>query len=186
MGRVALLAGFFLLLPACGGSSPPGPSTNATSHVTSPPQGPLSSSDAAVARSTTGGCGPTPAFVGSRPGWLPDHTDPTPYVIASPPTAAAILVNPLRAGHPSNPSNKVAWVTRTPKRGTPLLIDAHPVGASQPVVRFEEPASSVMDAGYIYTSYIDLPTPGCWQLSVRWGSPRQSTIVDVLVSSSSG
>jgi hypothetical protein len=99
---------------------------------------------------------------------------------------AILAADPIRAGHPTNPSNKVAWVTRTPKKGTPLLIAAHPAGAAMPLVRFREPANSVMDAGTVYTSTIDLPTTGCWQLRLRWGSPSQTTIVDLQVSASRG
>jgi hypothetical protein len=111
----------------------------------------------------------------------------TPHVLASPPTAAAIIAGyPLRAGHPQNPSNKVAWAVRVPRKGTPLLINAHPLGASAPAVLFDEPASSVVGDGEVYTSTIDLPTSGCWELTLRWGSPPQETTVDLEVSPATG
>jgi hypothetical protein len=54
------------------------------------------------------------------------------------------------------------------------------------VVLFDEPASSVVGDGEVYTSTIDLPTSGCWELTLRWGSPPQETTVDLEVSPATG
>jgi hypothetical protein len=94
-----------------------------------------------------------------------------PYALASGGTAAAFFfADPLRAGHPINPSNKVLWVVRFPRAGKPLTITARRAAGSSQVVRIRRPADS--GPGEIYPSYIDLPEPGCWQLTLAWGAHR--------------
>ena len=111
----------------------------------------------------------------------------TPWVLASPPTAAAILAAyPLRAGHPQDPANKVAWAMHIPRNGTPLLIDAHPLAASTPMIHFEESSNSVVGDGDLYVSYIDSPARGYWELTLRWGSPPQETKVNLQISPANG
>ena len=139
-------------------------------QASAPPQG-----------ASGGGCAGTPARIGGRPAWAPDPADlRTPYVLASPPTAVAILPQPLRAGHPSNPSNKVAFGVRSPRAGTPLQIDAQPVAGGTPAVHAQAPAD-VVGSGEIYITTLDLPTPGCWRLTLRWGAPRVTTTLFVQV-----
>jgi hypothetical protein len=125
-----------------------------------------------------GGCGSTPARVGGKPAWAPTAPD-IPYVLASPATAAGFLfADPLRAGHVEGPANKILWVVSTPRTG-PLVIDAHPAGMSAPAVHLEVPDNS--SPGEIYPSIVDLPTSGCWELRLRWGSPVQTASVDLQV-----
>lgn len=68
-------------------------------------------------------------------------------------------------------NNKVLWVAK----GDPpnFVVDAHPLGADQPVVTI---------AGG--PSIVDLPTAGCWTFRLHWGLPSSagtSTInLDVL------
>jgi hypothetical protein len=130
-------------------------------------------------RPAAGGCAFTPAAVGGRPDWAPDPSDAvTPYVLADPPSAVAILAaDPVRAGHPTNPANKVVFAVRTPRHGTPLRITAR--ATTGQTVAFEIPAD-VLDAE-VYITYLDLPAPGCWKLELRWGAPevRTSLYVDV-------
>jgi hypothetical protein len=127
-------------------------------------------SDLPGATRLSGGCGATPIYQGGIPAWLEEagaHNNPgqTPYVVASPEVAAGFLfANPLRAGKPENPANKILWVTRTVNRGA-LSVVAHPIGSSSPVVNAEAmPASP----GYIYPSIIDVPSAGCWRISLSW------------------
>ena len=118
-------------------------------------------------------CGSTTVVAGSIPQWLDDaggHINPSglPYVIAHPALAAAFLfVQPLRAGHPENPANKVLWVVRTPRTG-PLTIDGHPLAAAAPTMHEVLPANS--GPGEIYPSYVDVPTAGCWQFDLWWAN----------------
>jgi hypothetical protein len=101
-----------------------------------------------------------------------------PYALASGGEAAAFFfADPLRAGHPTNPSNKVLWVVRLPREGKPLIITARRAGGSAQVVRIRREADS--GPGEIYPSYVDLPKPGCWALTLAWGVHRASIDVQV-------
>jgi len=128
-------------------------------------------------RPAAGGCAFTPAAIGGRPAWAPDPTDATtPYVLATPPTAVAILVaQPVRAGHPTNPANKVVFGVRSPRLGTPLRIEAR--ATTGDTVHLAIPAD-VVDAE-VYITYLDLPAPGCWRLNLSWGAPQATTILFV-------
>jgi hypothetical protein len=130
----------------------------------------------AAAMTVSGGCGQTTAYKGGVPAWLDaagDNNNPDflPYVIANPPDAAAFLfANPLRAGHPANPSNKVFWVVGLPRNGTAMQLTDHPVGKSTPAVRDSIPADS--SPGEIYPSIVDVPEPGCWHFDLRWAGNK--------------
>jgi len=134
------------------------------------PQAPAASTVAVA-----GGCGSTAIVRGSVPKWLDDagaHNNPTglPYVIAHPALAAGFLfTNPLRAGHPENPANKILWVVRTPRNGS-LTIDGHPLGAATPATHEILPDNS--SPGEIYPSFVDVPTGGCWQFDLRWAASQ--------------
>jgi hypothetical protein len=100
-----------------------------------------------------------------------------PYALASGDAAGAFFFAPLRAGHPSNPSNKVLWIVRYPRNGHPLEITARLGRDPSRVVRMSRPADS--DPGEIYPSDVDLPKPGCWHLALAWGTHRAT--IDVAV-----
>ena len=99
-----------------------------------------SSTPAATLSAGAAGCGSTAVLRGGIPDWLETaggHNNPTSlrYVIGHPALVAGFLFSdPLRAGHPENPSNKVLWVVRMPRDGSPLTIDGHPLGATAPTV----------------------------------------------------
>lgn len=105
-----------LLLAACSGPSGIGGITVATPGPAAASAPAVSSSSlGTVEKPAAGGCGTTPALVGGRPAGVADLIDAsTPYVVASPPLAVAILAVRLRAGHPTNPYNKIAWVNGHP------------------------------------------------------------------------
>jgi hypothetical protein len=84
----------------------------------------------------------------------------------------------LRAGHPTNPANKVLWIVRFPREGHPLTITASQRTDRSQVVRISWPADS--EPGEIYPSYVDLPKPGCWELSLAWGPHRASINIEVV------
>jgi len=120
----------------------------------------------------SGGCGATVAYRGTIPTWLNEasgHNAPSglPYVVADPATAAGFIFGyPLRAGHPTNPTNKILWVVRTPRDGGPLQLAVRPVASAAPVLHEEVPANS--GPGEIYPDGIDVPTAGCWHFALRW------------------
>lgn len=126
------------------------------------------------------GCAPAPIDTGAPPNWTATawaDSSPgsgLPYAVASRDAAAAFMfADPLRAGHPTNPSNKVLWVVRYPRNGKPLIIDARWGRDPSIHVRSRWPADS--SPGEIYPSGIDLPHPGCWKLALTWG-PHHASI----------
>ncbi|MGN6870112.1 MAG: hypothetical protein ACTHMY_17120 [Solirubrobacteraceae bacterium] len=101
-----------------------------------------------------------------------------PYSLTSGDAAAAFyFTRTLRAGTPTNPSNKVLWVVRFPRNGHPLDVTARLGRDPAQVVRSTWSADS--EPGEIYPSDIDLPKPGCWHLALAWGSHRASVDVEI-------
>jgi hypothetical protein len=82
-------------------------------------------------------------------------------------TAAGFIWGyPLRAGNPSDPSNKILWIMRLPRHGSRLVIRATPLHAPTPVVTLTRPADS--GPGEIYPSIVNVPRAGCWRLTLHW------------------
>ena len=171
---IALCA--WLAVAACSSSS---------AAVTAPSPSPspfVGGSPSSLAMKMAGGCGGTQVYKGGEPAWLTQagaNNNPSflPYFITSPANAAGFLFSyPLRAGSPNNPGNKILWVVGIPRDGNNLVIDAHPLNSSTPVVRmsFEDNASP----GEIYPSEDDVPTAGCWQFDITWGT--NTTSVDLI------
>lgn len=73
---------------------------------------------------------------------------------------------PPRAGKPENPLTKVLWIMRRPRNGSPLTIRASPLPGGGPTVPGTWPADS--GSGEIYPSYVNVPRPGCWRITLRW------------------
>jgi hypothetical protein len=64
-------------------------------------------------------------------------------------------------------NNKILWVTRVPQSAPgPLRIDAVREGTATHVRR--------QVAGGPGPSIVDLPQPGCWHLTLRWGAHRDT------------
>ncbi|HEY1509387.1 MAG TPA: hypothetical protein VGF93_10320 [Solirubrobacteraceae bacterium] len=133
--------------------------------------------------SATSACVPAPIHHGAPPSWSAaawSSSSPgfrVPYALASGDTAGAFFfADPIHAGHPENPSNKVLWIVGSRRDGQPLRIVARRTGSSQ-AVRMQFPADS--SPGEIYPSGVDLPTAGCWKLSLAWGAHRASIDVEV-------
>lgn len=123
------------------------------------------------AAAVDGGCGTTRMWKGSIPPELERAAGENaphglPVVYADPPVVAAFVFGyPLRAGQPTDPSNKILWVVAGGRTG-PLVVDAHPAAASQPSVHLSLPDNS--GPGNIYPSSVDVPTAGCWHLTLGW------------------
>lgn len=131
---------------------------------------------APAASTVAGGCGTTPLSSGSAPAWTAAASAPAdlPYVVSSEGDAVGFLfANPLRAGHPHGSQNKILWMVRD-DGSKPLTISARPLQASSPVVRHQEPGIG----GGRYPSITDVPTPGCWRLTLDWGN--RTATVDLL------
>jgi hypothetical protein len=130
-----------------------------------------------------GGCGASRLYRGGLPAWTApafalssNAPPPWPFAIAQHGTAVAILFGyPLRAGNPTNRSNKVLWIMRLPRHGSPLTIRARPLDAERPLISVMRPADS--SPGEIYPSEVDVPTAGCWHLTLRWA--RHTDSVDL-------
>ncbi len=175
----ALAAALVLLLAGCGptGRSGAGPSAAAPTS-SSPPAG-AARAEGDPARP----CAPAPIHHGAPPAWTApvwsSSSGPlrVPFALTSGETAVAFFWARLRAGHPDNRANKVLWVVQAPRDGHPLVIEASPAGTHGRKVVLEEEAAS--GPGEIYPSDVDLPTPGCWRLALRWGAHRAS--IDVTV-----
>ena len=120
-----------------------------------------------------GGCGATQLYKGASPAWTASAGPPTSLVqgLARAGEATAFIFGyPLRAGHPENPDNKILWVVRQPRNGAELVLSGHPLDRAAPTVEVHEPADS--SPGEIYPSIVDVPSPGCWQFTLRWGPHR--------------
>jgi hypothetical protein len=173
--RALIAAAAAVLLAACGGGS----------HATSTRA--AATRKAAVARTAAvdpARCVPAAIHAGAPPSWTASawsESSPNfrvPYALASGDAAGAFFfARTLRAGHPTNPSNKVLWIVRFPRNGHPLEVSARLGRDPSEVVRTSWPADS--EPGEIYPSEVDLPTPGCWHLDLAWGSHRASIDVEV-------
>jgi hypothetical protein len=136
----------------------------------------------ATATAGAGACVPAPIHYGAPPSWSAAAWSESPgfklpYALASGDSAAAFLWVRLRAGAPINPANKVLWVVRYPRHGHPLRILARDGATPALHTRSSWPADA--SPGEIYPSYLNLPKPGCWQLTLRWGSHTARLAVTV-------
>ncbi|HYT11585.1 MAG TPA: hypothetical protein VEL12_02260 [Candidatus Nitrosopolaris sp.] len=171
MSRLILISLVFVIAIGCSSetasSSHPSPSAQVAESL--PP-------DASI---VPGGCGATHVYKGHEPDWLDAagaHNNPQglPYVLSVQQTAAGFLFGyPLRAGHPTDRANKVLWVVRFPRDGSPLDITGQLSGASEPSVHVTQSAGS--GPGEIYPSIVDVPQPGCWRFDLAW-SGHQATV----------
>jgi hypothetical protein len=107
---------------------------------------------------------------GVLPGWArAGFNEPRPrmpHVLGSASKIAAILwAVPLQSPPPKDHDNKILWVSRrTPVTRSDLRISAQRMTDSKPV---GAPVSRSV-AGGPGPSIIDLPSAGCWRLTLRW------------------
>lgn len=159
-------------LAACSSSSA-AVITPSPSPAPSPSVNRLPTSDAQI---VAGGCGGTQVYKGGEPAWLTDagagnNPNDLPYAITYPPDAAGFIFGyPLRAGKPTNPSNKILWVVGIPRGGYDLRITGHPLNASTPTIDLRFPDNA--GPGEIYPSGVDVPQAGCWHFDLAWGANR--------------
>jgi hypothetical protein len=119
------------------------------------------------AHSVSDGCGSTILYQGGSETWA--ATGPKDLVQATSHDGNAVaflFANPLRAGEPDNPANKILWVVKQPRGASDLVITGHPVDADAPTVSQSEPPDS--SPGEIYPSIVNVPSPGCWSFTLEW------------------
>jgi hypothetical protein len=124
------------------------------------------------------GCGATTLYRGQLPRWAEPAFDtggsassPWPYGVARNGTVVAVVFGfPLRAGTPTDPANKVLWIMKLPRRGSPLRITASPLRGGSRGARARVHSSWPADSGpgEIYPSNVNVPHAGCWRVTVRW------------------
>ena len=164
MARITgvLVAALLLAATACTGSS---------GHRATPRASAQSSATRGVVdrHRAAEGCGHSHVYRGAPPAWATENAPELPYVISNGASAVGYLfAHPLRAVNShSTTRDKILWYVRLPRNGHPLHIRARLRGRPGPVVHVEEPANS--SPGEIYPSLVDVPTPGCWHVTLSWG-----------------
>jgi hypothetical protein len=95
-----------------------------------------------------------------------------PYVLGRSGRLVAILfAYPLRSPVAPYRNNKILWVSRTPAATpTALWIRSQRMAGSQPV---GAPVEHVVRGGP-GPSYVDVPQPGCWRLTLSWAGRTDS------------
>ena len=105
-----------------------------------------------------GGRRPAPLLGWARSGFSPPD-QPVPFVLGERGTILGVLFGqPLSAPAAPDRGNKILWVTRDPHPPGPLTITAALDGAVATLEVPEGPGPSL----------VDLPTPGCWRLTLAW------------------
>ena len=121
----------------------------------------------------TGSCDGTPR-TGVLPSWARDgFSEPAPavpHVLSRDGRMVAILFAPLQSPSAAGRNNKILWVERPDSPGTPLTLDAVRDGSGGTVVQRELAGPG--------PSTVDLPQPGCWRLTLRWGGFRDTIDLD--------
>jgi hypothetical protein len=78
---------------------------------------------------------------------------------------AILWAYPLLSPPPRDHTNKILWVSRsTSNQPSDLLITAQRMTGTRPL---GSPVTRTVMGGP-GPSIIDLPTPGCWRLTLRW------------------
>jgi hypothetical protein len=120
-----------------------------------------------TAPGSNNGCGSTVVAAGEQiPPWAEVGASFLRFVTSDEGNAVGFLfADPLRAApRDDGKNNKVLWVVREPRNGSDLTIAGTLNGE---VVTSSEPANS--GPGEIYPSIVDVPKPGCWHFTLRWG-----------------
>jgi hypothetical protein len=90
---------------------------------------------------------------------------PMPFALGRSARVVAIPFGPLESPPAATHNNKILWVARTPARaGENLTIRAQRMTG---IRRVGQPVSRIVRGGP-GPSIINLPSPGCWQMTLRW------------------
>lgn len=95
-----------------------------------------------------------------------------PHVLGRSGRIVAVLFGyPLRSPRAPNRANKVLWVSRTtPRTPAALWIRAQRLDGTTPA---GTPVEHVVRGGP-GPSYVDVPSPGCWRLTLSWSGRRDT------------
>jgi len=94
-----------------------------------------------------------------------------PHILGSSGEIVAILFGyPLYAPPLPRRNNKILWVSRHPHSRASLWIRAQLMDQSRPV---GAPIRRIVPGGP-GPSFVDLPSPGCWRLTLSWSGRRDS------------
>ena len=102
----------------------------------------------------------------ARAGFSPNAYGKPHVTGASGDIIGVLFTDPLRSPPASGRNNRILWVAKNPGSG-PLLIRAH-------LERSDQVATRTV-AGGPGLSIIDMPTPGCWQLTLTWSAHTDTT-----------
>jgi hypothetical protein len=110
--------------------------------------------------------------VGPAPDWAASANVPDiPYVTSNENNLVGrLFAGTLRAGRPESPTNKILWVVREPRQGSPLRLTLRPVQGTAPEVTVSEAPDS--GPGEIYPSIVDVAAAGCWHVTAEWNGNR--------------
>jgi len=111
--------------------------------------------------------------MGALPTWARGgFSDPRiPHVVGRSQRIVAILFGyPLRSPPRRQRRNKILWVPRRTPDASPLWIRARRMSGYTPI---GSPVNRKVSGGP-GPSIINLPTPGCWRLRVRWSGRADS------------
>jgi hypothetical protein len=163
---------------ACSNAMPP---TAEATLTNSSPSTLLGPTEAPVSTAPVeGGCGATQVFAGPGPDAALGLANNS-WASATPPEAGIVAYfwymppGVSFASRSMNDAPKVLWISHD-ERGH-LLIAAHPLGATEPLVRFEVPPAAAPAGNY--PSSIALPTAGCWHFELTLGSARAAMDLSV-------
>lgn len=154
--RAAAIAALFILV--AGGCTP----SQSTAKVKASPSVPV--------HSLAGGCGGTVLTDGAPPAWAQggwSHAIGTPWPVpwafgTHNDTVAYLFATQLVAGvspRVDGSNNKVLWQAKDYPSGANVVVEASPLGQSDPVVTI---------AGG--PSIVDVPSAGCWTFRLSWST----------------
>lgn len=167
--RFAVLNG----LAFCGvlaGCSPSPLASTPRSNPTARPSASVSTS-LPSARNTSAGCAGTTVDTGpGQPSWADIGGGSVPWAVGQPPEVVGVMFATelvAKGERPDGSANKVLWLTQAPISSTQLTLRARPADAAAPVVNLTVP---VAEGHQQFPSIVDLPTAGCWRITISWGA----------------
>lgn len=79
------------------------------------------------------------------------------------------------------PAMKVLWIVMNPHLGLSILVHGQKLGGRRSFVvargSITQDASSAPAEGFEYPSIVNIPSPGCWRLTVSSGAVKGSLVV---------
>ena len=119
------------------------------------------------------------AVDGVIPGWASSGFHPAAYHMyyelgRSDRIVALLWARPLRSPQSPRYANKILWVSRLPVNGSPMLIGAQQMKGTRDVGM---PVTETVVGGP-GPSYVNMPSPGCWRMTLTWSGYRDSLDLD--------